>query len=377
MPAARPIPTLESFLQAYGASVHADAGSERNLRRGSGYDKLGGPAALLWAREATRDRDVFRQCYIETANGEALSRLVERKYGAERTEAGFGTGTAIFTRHTSGTSGTLYAGTRVLLATDEGRPRPYAVASDTPVDSSTLSLPVPIRATKQGPGVAVATSTGLSLGDSVFDAGLKVTYLACADGTEDEPKAEYIDRARSERLDRRVGYRKRVEQACIDAGAANVVILDAGAFGEAADFGVTHVYVADAGFSTPSALLTACRLAVDAVHVAGCDVQVLGMAITPLTTTATITLWDQPGTLDQIAIKRNALNALLAEFLRRTDAWLFRYDALAGAVFGTSSAIRDVVVTSSPAEPVAGFVSVLPRYVLSGTDVTLTLVAPS
>lgn len=373
MPATVDPPDIDAFLEAYAAGLRSEAGVSANARRGSGYDHPGGSAALLWARMAQRDRDIFRQCYTETSSGERFEAKVERKYGTTRVKSTYGAGNAILARPSAGTDGTIYAGTRIVITGSGPRPIPYAVSADTPVDASATTVTVPVRATRIGSGTTVSTSSNLKLDDTVFDSTFAPTYLSCADGTDEETPAACLDRARQNRLDGRVGYKKRIEQACRDAGAANVVFLDAGVFGEDDDFGVTHVYVGDAGYSTPTALLDACWLAVDEVHVSGCDVQVLGMEITPLTATVDITLWDSPGAFDQIGIKRAALAALLGEFGQRPDFWVFRLDSLAGAVIQTSTAIQGAVVTTSPGEPTASFVATLPRYVLAGTDVTITL----
>lgn len=377
MPSIATPPTIDELLTAYAGGVRVSAGSDANTRTGAGYDEMGGPAAILWSREAERDRDLFRQVFADTASGEAFDRIVERRYGGTRVRASYGTGQAILARPSGGTSGRLYQSTRILVyGTGAPRPLEYSISADTDVSTTETTVTVPIRATRDGSGVALTAASGLKLGDSVFDSTFAPTYLACADGTDDEDPAACLARVRAERLNRRPGYKRRIEQACRDAGAANVVVLDANAFGDDDDFGVTHVYVADAGYSSTSSLLDACFVAVDRVRVNGCDVQVLGMAITPLAAQVTIRLWDSPGNFNQVAIKRDALAALLGEFQSRPDAWVFQTAALEGAVLETSDTIQSVSITTSPGEPAAAFVPVLPRYVLSGGDVSITLLGP-
>jgi len=377
MPATTPLPALDGLLSAFSGAVRAAGGATKNTRRGAGYDALGGPSAILWARQALRDRDLFRQNLVETATGYRLETIVERRYSVERVQQTYGAGAAVFERPAAGAAGTIYRGTRVEVLGDGPRPEVYAVAEDTGVDAATTTLPVPVRATRPGPGTGVqASGARIRLADSVFDSTFAVTQLRCSAGTDEEPAAAYLSRARQQKLDSRVGYHKRIVQACIDAGAANVVLLDAGVFGEDDDFGVSHVYVADAGYATSAALLDACFLAVDRVHVAGCDMQVLGMEVTPLTAELTLKLWDSPGAFDQVTIRRRSLDALLAEFGRRKDAWLLRHDALLGAVVAASPEIQSASISTTPGEPTADFAAVLPRYTLTGTDVTITLQGP-
>ncbi|WP_438029031.1 hypothetical protein [Sorangium sp. So ce233] len=377
MPATTPLPTVDGLLSAFSGAVRAAGGAAKNTRRGAGYDALGGPAAILWARQAIRDRDLFRQNLVETATGYRLETIVERRYGVPRVQETFGTGTAVFERPVAGSDGTLYRGTRIEVLGDSPRPEVYAIAEDTGVDAATTWLQVPVRATRPGPGTGVlASGARIRLADAVFDDTFSVAQIRCDAGTAEEPAATYLSRARQTKLDNRVGYHKRIVQACIDAGAATVVLLDAGVFGEDDDFGVSHVYVADAGYTTSEALLDACFLAVDRVHVAGCDMQVLGMEVTPLTSALTLKLWDSPGAFDQVSIRRRTLDALLAEFGRRKDFWLFRHDALRGAVVAASPEVQDADIATTPDEPAADFVPVLPRYTLAGTDVTITLQGP-
>lgn len=377
MPATTPLPTLDGLLSAFSGAVRVDGGPAKNARRGAGYDAVGGPTGILWSRQALRDRDVFRQNYAETATGYRLETLVERRYGVERVAASYGTGTALFTRPAAGSDGRIYRGTRIEVLGDGPRPDVYAVSQDTYVSVTATSISVPIRPTRKGTGTAVyTTGSSIRLGDSVFDATLGVTELRCTDGTDEEKASVYLSRARRQKVDSRAGYHKRIVDACLAVGAANVVALDAGVFGEDDDFGVTHVYVSDSGYSTSDALLDACFIAVDDVHVLGCDVQVLGMEVTPLAIDATLTLWDSPGAFDQVAIRRRTLDALLAEFAGRPEFWVFRADALAGAIVAAVPEVQSASLSTDPAEPDADFVPVLPRYTLVGTDVTVTLQGP-
>lgn len=385
MPSASPLPTVSDFLRAYDTAIRGTHGGNLSVRRGGTFDLVGGSSALIWARESTRDRDVFRQVYADSATESDLDRIVQRRYGVTRSEASYGTGNATFARPTAAAGlGTIYRGTRILVRKN-GLPVSYAVAANTDISGSATSVLVPIRATVTGTGVAVSASTSeLKLDDAIFDSSLVPTSLTCGDGTSEETPAAYLARARKSRHEERIGYASAVERACRAAGAVNIVILDAGVYGQGpdengdnGDSGVTNVYVADGNFTTTDGMITACMLAIDDARVAGCDTQVLGMEITPVSMTVDAVLWDSPGEFDVIALKELMLGALLDSFNRRPKFWLFDLNTLRGEIVHASDfAVQSATISTSPSPPSASFVATLPRYTLAGSDVTFTLTGP-
>lgn len=374
------VPSVGDFLTAASDAIGGTYGPRVSARRGGTLDLAMGPTAVLWAQEAARDRDNFRQVYAESATGPALDRIVKRRYGIDRIYDTYGTGSCLLQRPTAGGGAdTIYAGSRVEVLLPGRLPAAYAVTSDVPVGPSDLIVTLPIRATRTGQGVAVQASTGnIRLADIVFDATFAPVSLVCGDGTDLESDADYLARGRTERRDQRVGYPKAIRDACYGAGAANVVILDAGVFGDAADFGVTHLYVSDQGFASPDSLLDACAMAADAARVDGCDMFVLGMEVTPVTLDVAVTLWDSPGSFNLLGLRTAITAALLEDFNRRPDFWVFSADSLAAAVIGADpDAVQSVAITSSPSPPTPAFVPVLPRYTLRGTDCTISFAGPS
>ena len=350
-----------------------------DARRGSGYDLVGGAAALLWTKQANRDRQLFRNAYTDSATGADLSRHVEAKYGGiARVQAEAGAGTLTLSRPAAALAdGVIYAGTRIEMLTATA-PVVYRVSADTPVPSVLLDVAVPIEATRTGRGSrASANANNLRLADSIFDPSLSPVALVCADGTDEEPADAYIARARLERRRARVGYPDRIRQVCLDAGAAQVELLAATALGDAADVGLSYCYVADAGFHTSDALRKACSIALDAVRVAGCDMQVLGMEQVPVSATVAVTLWDEPGAFDLLDLEQAIVAALVDDFARRKQFWAFRLDALGSVVQRLSQAVQTAVVTTDPAPPAVAFPATLPKYVLAPGDITLTITGPS
>jgi len=375
MPATTPLPTVGDFLDAFGEAVSGEEGPSFEARRGGTLDLVGGSSALLWTAVAARDRGNFRGCYIETARGDDLARIGARRYGTTPTEASYGTGTLVLARPSAvAGEGSIDAGTRIKL----GGVELYAVATDAPVLAADLVVQVQVRALRYGTGVAVSTSTGLALGDTLFDPTFVPVSLVCAEGTEDEDPAAFVARGRAARKLLRSGYRRAIERACLAAGAVNVVALDASAFGSEADIGLSKVYVGDAAYASPDALLDACMVALEDARVAGCDLEVRGMTATPVALTVVAKLWKGQVGFDLTAIRGAILGALLDAFDGRKDFWLFDVDSLGGTAGAAAPwAVQSVTVTSDPAPPAATFPASLPRYTLSGADVVITFLDPS
>jgi hypothetical protein len=371
-----PVPGVSDFLRAYSDAIRGERGQRQNVRRGGTLDLVGGSSALVWAALAARDRDLFRANLVDAAQGEDLDRQVLRRYGVVRLRESRGAGEAIFKRPTAAAGAdTIDAGTRIRVQGAAGFEL-YAVAQTTSVGATALLVAVPIQATRPGPGVAVSASgASVSLDDSIFDASLVPVSLTCGDGVLEETASAYVARARATKRAGRVGYRRSVTEACKAAGADVVVILAPDTFG--GDQAITNVYVGDAGYTTSTELLDACYVAAESVRVAGCDMQFLPMQVTPVSLEVVATLWDQPAKFDQLALKRDAIDALVGSFAARADFWLFSTDSLSGEVVRASGgAVQSVAITPTPPAPAATFPAVLPRFTLTGSSIALTLQGP-
>lgn len=379
MPAVRQVPKTSDFLAAWEAGLRGERGVDRNARRGGVYDLVDGPSALLWAQEAARDRALFLACYADGASGEDLERVVSRRYGVVRVQDDYGVGTALLQRPAGTGAGTVYRGTRIEVLGSGPFPRVYAVADDVPVGASDLAVSVPVRATRTGAGVQVSTSNLLRVTDELFDASLAPVSLTCADGTEREDDAALLARGRAGKQRRKVGTPTAVTDACLAVGAANVVVLDANVFGDDLDFGVTHVYVADAGFQSPDSLVDACYVALEGARVEGCDAAVLGMVNTPVTDLRlTVTLSDVPARFDLAALTTLIVSAELDDFNARSDFWtwsLASVEAVASDAGG--DAVRQVSAASAQAPGTPAFVAVLPRFTLAGAAIKVEYLPPS
>jgi hypothetical protein len=378
MSATTPLPTVGDFLEAHADAIRIELGPEQNTRRGSVLDLTAGPTAMIWAAEAARDRALFRQVYTDTASGAQLDSRVLRRYGVSRVHASRGAGQAVLARASAITGGTLFEGTRIEVRRAlDAESVIYAVAADTAVIAGEALVTVPIRAARPGSGTRITSAQYAALADATFDV-FTVQSIWCADGTDEEAPTDYIARARAAKRAERPGYRRRIEDVCRAAGAAYIVLLDAGEFGDAADFGVTHVYVADAGYSSPAALVDACSDAVDAVHIEGNDVQVLPMVPTPVQLDLVVALWQDPGQFDLAGLRQAITATVLAMFNARPRFHLFDHDSIRGEVHRAGGdAVQSVSVITDPAPPTPGFVAELPRYMLAAAGVTVAFTGPT
>lgn len=257
MPSPQPLPTIGDHLTAAQRALIGSRDRYGDARRGSMHEHTAGPMAVILSREADRDSDAFRAIYIDDADGKDLTRDVDGRLGVERVLDTYGEGTAHLVRpNGSGGAGKFFEGTRIRVAGSP--PVYYEVAQDTAAGATALSLQVPIRATVIGSGTALATQTGLSFEDIVYDAAWSPVSLQCEDGTDFEDAATYRARARQETLDERFGYLTRLVQACKDAGAAYVVPfashegLDPNTFTES---DVSPVFVSVSSFTSPTTVI--------------------------------------------------------------------------------------------------------------------------
>ena len=382
MPSKQPINTIQDHLDAYQRAVRGQRDVLADVRRGSGYDLVGGPSAVLWARQSARTRDLFRARFNDTAQDDDLDRNVESSYGVSRIVDAFGVGKIVLSKSTAGTgasSEVIYAGSRisVLRFGTTLPPLTYAVAQDTPWPSGATIAAIPIRATRTGAGVSANAIAGsLRIEDPLFDSTITATSLVCADGTERESDGAYLARARKTQRDKRTGYRKLIEDTCLAAGAAFVVALDAASLGDALDGGINNVYVADAGFSSPASLITACLIALDSARVCGADLQVLPMTQAALSVAATVRLWDDPGNFDLLDLAATIRASLVDSFVRRPKFWIFRNIDLQGAIKDSSDAVQTSTVVTTPGEPAIAFTATLTRYTLAASAIALTFTGP-
>lgn len=360
MPSPLPLPTIPELIKAFDDAVVGQKDSRADVHRGSGFDLLAGLGAILFSREASRDRDNFRDTYFDLADGDQLQALGIAKFGATsgaRAKDTFGVGSVTLVRpNASAGQGTVYAGTRIYVLNAQGLTdaKIYKVASDTPVGATALSVPVPITATTTGAGVVIfanATNGTFRIDDPIWDTTWAVQQITCADGTVYELAPAYRSRLRQGRVDARVGYFKAIVTACQAVGAVNVFGFASDYPGGPNDYGLNVVYVGDAGFSSTQALLNACLVALEGARVAGADLQVLGMAFSAVPVTASVSLWDDPSAFNLADLTVAMTGALAAYFDGRANAFAYRIDAMGGAMReAIPSIVQNVAISAPPVD---------------------------
>jgi hypothetical protein len=399
MPSELPVPTVEELRQAFRTGILSERDPNADTRTGSVYDLFGGMGAMVFRRLALRDRNIFRATYFDFAEGDALTELTFERFGNTAGAATRGTGRAIFTRPTaSGGPGTFWAGTRItLLPGSVGASRTYLVTEDTAVGAD-LGAIVPVHAEFAGPDVAVDTSD-LGLGrvrveDLLWDSSWKVTQLSCSEGAAREKDEGCRARVKEDLAKKRLGYAATIVLACKRAGAVNVTLfasdylatnpttgvelvgeVDADGYG---DIGLNRVYVADASYTTPTALLNACRVAVDGAAMTGMAVQIFGMVPTPVTVKATVRLWSEPGRFASEDKIKGAVSAVLNHFETRQNPFYFRRAQIRGDILRTVKDVQAIDLTTSYPGPDATKVTTEPTLpeVLAAAPIRRFLATP-
>ena len=406
MPSELPVPTVEELRQAFRTGIVSERVPNADTRTGSVYDLFGGVGAMVFRRLALRDRNIFRATYFDFAEGDALSNIVLQRFGSTAGAATRGTGRVVFSRPSgAGGQGTFWAGTRItLLPESVGASKTYLVSENTAVGDE-LGAIVPVHAEFTGEGVAVDTSD-LGLGrvrveDLLWDSSWKVAHLTCSDGATREKDEACRARVKQELAQNRFGDAKTIVLACKRAGAANVTLfasdylatnpatgvelvgeVDEDGYG---DVGLNRVYVADASYTTPTALLNACRVAVDGTAMTGMAVQVFGMTPTPVTVRATIRLWGDPGRLGAEDKIKGAVSAVLNHFETRQNPFSFRKTAIRGEILRTVKDVQSIdlttsypagtgVITTEPTLPEVLRVAPIRRFLTRPETVTVTVV---
>jgi len=375
------LPGVPELLDVFAAELRSRRG-EADVHRGSNYDLAAGMGALLWARMAGRDRDLFRVCYFDGATDEDLNARVVAHDGPARVESTRGSGHAVIRRATTaGGAGTVWAGTRLLVSgTGTILPRVYLVSSDVSV-GVVPSATVPIEAEKVGSGVGIDTAllsgARMVIPDELWDTSWAVERVVCADGTDRETDSAYLARYRQDRIDRRRGYATAIIDACKTAGAAEVALFESDHI--TPDEGINRCFVADASFQATTDLLRRCRVAIDSARVCGCDMTVFGMSRQLCTFDLTLHLWDDPGRYNQDAIRVEATKAVLRYFDGSTNPYVYRFDGVRGELARSVPDLQSVVVNSGPSDTSIASIlasSTLARLYTETGAITITLGGP-
>lgn len=391
MPSAQPLPTVPELEQAF----HAAVGSERkteDAHLGSIYDRMSGIGALTMRRIAERDQSEARAIFFDTATDDKLDSYIEQRFGASRDQDAPGSGVAQFSR-SSGVAGKFLKGTRIAVGRGGSEaPRYWLVSADTSVGTDVLAS-VPIVAGVNGPAGQISLSAGqvsvFGLADPLWDNSWQLTQLDCAPGTVRQTDPTVRATIRQARFDARPGFETAILNAMVAAGAS-VVAMYASDFlsPTVPDVGLNRIYVGDGSYSSPLALLNACRLAIPGVAVAGTSVQVLPMRDALFFVRAAVKLWATPERFNQIQAQADAAASVVEYFARRDNAFLWSAAAIRAAVMKAVPNVHSVTVTAftdsgmvtpvvEPAVATLFDVSPLPRYRVTDSTVSVTLAGPT
>jgi hypothetical protein len=347
MPSTQPLPTIRQLVQAASNALTGERDPNGDTRSGSLYNHNAGPMAVLFSREADRDKDLFQDIYFNGARGDALTDLIQTRTGIARILDAAGVGTCTFARPTDGGGGGPFLqGTEIQVAGTPGMI--YEVAADTTVSATALICTIPIKASTLGSGTAITASAGLSLLDPIYDNTWVPQVLICADGTDFESAADYKARVLQDRINQRVGYIANMILACQSVGAAYVVPFPSQYGLNVADytddFGLNAIYVADDGYASPASLVAACDAVLESWRVLGADLLVGGVTNTPLTLNFLVSLTDSPTKLPVQSIRRLCAQALMAAFGPTDGGYVYSADALSSAVTAASPYVQSAFV---------------------------------
>ncbi len=365
-----PEPKITELVDVGGRAISGQGAREADLTRGSDYDSILGPSAVIWTREDRRDQDLFDSTKFHTAKGDDLTFLVKQRYGIDRLLDTNGTGTAVLSRPTAGTAGTVWRGTRITIF--GGSPKYYRTTEDVAVTTAEASVTVDIEAILPGPGSKASETSDLRLDDSLWDATWTVSSLECSDGSTYEQASDLIARVRKTRLDQRVGHVKAIEAVCKSAGASQVAVFRSDYGGAAGDGGLNVIYVGDLGYQGSAALQRACFIALREARVLGDHMQVLQMTRTVLNPSIDVYLATAPALNDIERLQQIHHSSVIHHLGGSSGGFTFtRIGILSALARPTPEVQRATIVTPSADVSIqvnGNFPATLNRYVVGSVS---------
>lgn len=364
-----PEPTITELITQAQTAIQGGLDKDADFVRGSDYEALNGPSAVVWSRQLQRDVDLFNATNFNTTDGADLTRMAFRRFGKSRVLDARGTGTARLRRPAGGIAETIWSGTHIFVY--GSNPKVYRTVGDTPTSSTDLFVMVNVEALETGPGYAIdiTHSSAARVDDILEDPTWYVDLLQCTDGTTFEPAEVFRTRIISERLNERVGQEQAIIDACKAAGAAFVVLFRSDYAGDAYDYGLNFCYVGNLGNIGTPELVKACTLALRSVRVAGDCLQVLPMNLASLDVSADVYLASSPALNDLNYLQRVHGQAVQQYLNAAGSQFGYSLDGLRTAITRFTSQVRRVVITSPSSDnnivvgDMKNFPSVLTRYV--------------
>lgn len=388
MPTVYAEPTIQELLDAFEDGVRATRDKHVDAREGAILQHWSGVGAVLWSRCGRRTTDLWRAVYLESAEANELTTLLQGRYAFTRIPDAYGTGTTSLTRPTAAAgAGTIWKGTRIAVTSSAATPteaKYYVVTANTPVGgAATFVSGVPVRADLPGAGTAINISSGARVDDPLWDATWTVSSLVCDDGTSFEAAADARARWRDVRRASRPGYEEAIIAACNTAGADVAYLFSSDYPGDDSDAGLNMAYVGDETFASPAALRRSVIVTLEGYRVLGDNLQVRPLQRTAVTIDANVYLWEGPLRTNH-ADTTKRLKGALEGYFDRVDKFGYQRDAMAGAMlkaapevqfvtFNAPSADADIV---SIVDGALNFPSILDLFSLDPDDIDLTFLPP-
>ncbi len=382
MPSILPIPSLEALRTAFHNGVKGFGDSKADGHLGSVYDHFAGASAILWSQQGQRDADMFQQDYFNYADGDDLTNLVQERFGISRVLDTAGTG-RIFVRRDSVSlgAGTFYKGTRITITGKNIVSKEYAVSANTLVGATVAAIEVPIEAVVTGSGSYISLSgpAGIKFSNYLWDNTWTINQIDCLPGTDFEQADDFRARVKLQLLNNRVGYAYKIQQICRQQGAVDVITLRDD-FGGSTPTGVSAVYVGDISHNANETLVSKCTVALEDVRVLGADLAILPIEATPVIVNLTISLSDTPFNFPLERLTDNITNIVLTYFASRREPWLYKRNAIVGAIVRNLADVQDVTINTPSSDASLNstlWPSPLPWYYVNPNDIAITFIGPT
>lgn len=216
----------------------------------------------------------FRDTFIDGAEKDALSALVNDRLNIQRFGAEAAVGSVRFTRTSGGAGGTIPAGTRVGAAAEPDGAQ-VVVTTNVPIVVGAANngpFDVAVTAQQTGPEGNVAAAGLTRIMDVLFDSTFSVTNpttMAGGNAAEEDP-------ALRERARAFYGTLRRGTLAALEFGAKQAVGVSVATAREDDAAGLVYVTVSDSSGNSNAQLIAAAVAELENWRAAGVNVEVLG-----------------------------------------------------------------------------------------------------
>ena len=343
------MPTAPTFQELYDAAkgeiILRSEGRLTDFTEGSDLDAVAGGSAVLADLVLGLVVALFADVYIDSAEDEALDKLIVDHFDLPRLAASFATGTLRFTRGTAGVNILILAGTQVEAEVDGGT---VTFTTDAPVTMLIAQTTIDATATATATGRASNVAEGAA--DDLLSAIASDPLLTVsnpdrfAGGAPKESDPAYRERTRA--------YLNTLAKGtgpALIAAAKSIPGVEFAAIDETTllSAGYLSIYVADSEGAGNATLVALVEPVVDAIRCAGVEVRTFAAAREEITQSLTVTVLPNTDT----ETLRTQIRAAVQAYTDGLDPNESEYgSAAATAAKNVSSRIRGAVQTLPAAE---------------------------